>query len=176
MRSKILLIGFRATGKTTIGRRVAELLGWEFRDADEEIEKSIGKSIKEIVEEKGWPFFRELEREYLKDLQRLKRVVCALGGGAVLHQEEIKVLGEDSFIVALKADLGVIKDRLKKDYKTLTQRPSLTPFDWETEVEKLYVERLPYYENMAHIVLDTSNTSVENLAVRIVEKFNMEKF
>ncbi|MCS7149416.1 MAG: shikimate kinase [Caldimicrobium sp.] len=171
---KILLIGFRGTGKTTLGMKIAKALGWEFIDADEELEKSAGKSIREMVSERGWTYFRELEREHLKSLLGKSKVVCALGGGAILHKEEMGNLKKESLVIALKADLVDIKERLMSDPKTLSQRPSLTSLDWEREVETLYVERLPRYQEFAHVVFNTSEASSEELVLRVIDILKKE--
>ncbi|MFN3567398.1 MAG: shikimate kinase [Caldimicrobium sp.] len=165
---KILLIGFRGSGKSTVGKQLAFALGVPFIDADEEIEKNIGKTIKEIVAEKGWEFFRKLEREFLKSLLSKDNLVCALGGGAVLHKEEMKELKKESLIIWLDADIEVIKRRLKKDEKTATQRPALTKMTWEEELESLYKEREPFYKNWADFQIDSSFENPEVLANKII--------
>ncbi len=154
---RILLIGFRGAGKTTLGKKMAEFLGLDFIDSDGEIEKREGLSIREIVEKNGWDYFRALEKEFLRELKEREGVVCALGGGAVLHKEELKSLKEDSLIIWVYADLETIKERLLKDEKTLSQRPSLTSLSWEEELKELYEKRLPLYQEWADFVLDSSN-------------------
>lgn len=165
---KILLIGFRGTGKSTIGKLLAFALGVPFVDADEEIEKKMGKTIKEIVEEKGWSYFRKLEKEFLKTLLSRENLVCALGGGAVLHEEEMKELKKECIIIWLDADVGEIKKRLKKDEKTSTQRPALTHMSWEEELERLYKERKPLYKKWADLSIECSYESPEVLAKKIM--------
>lgn len=171
---KILLIGFRGTGKTTLGMKIAKALGWEFIDADEELERNTGKSIREMVLERGWTYFRELEKEYLKSLLGKSKIVCALGGGAILHREEMESLKQESLVIGLKADLVDIKERLMRDPKTLSQRPSLTSLDWEREVETLYAERLPRYEELAHVMFNTSEMSTEELVSIVIELLKKE--
>ena len=90
--SKIVLIGFRATGKTSVGKELAQILKWNFLDLDEYIQNKTKKSIKKIVEENGWEYFRKIEKECMKEIIDLSNTVVALGGGAVLHEEEMKQL------------------------------------------------------------------------------------
>jgi len=165
---KLILIGFRASGKTTVGRYLAEKLGWRFVDADKELEKRMGKTIKEAVEEKGWSYFRSLEREFLKELVDLSNVVISLGGGAVLHEEELKALARKGIIVWLYARPEELVRRIASDEKTSTQRPSLIQgLSLREEVEKLLTERNPLYEKFSHIKVDTSLLSPKEVVERI---------
>ncbi|RKX62970.1 MAG: shikimate kinase, partial [Thermodesulfobacteriota bacterium] len=122
---KIILIGFRCTGKTTIGKKLAEVLNWKFLDLDVEIQKKTGKTIKEMVEEKGWDYFRKLEKEEMKKLKNIKNAVIALGGGSVIHQEEMEKLLNGSLVIWLYSSPEVILERIRKDEKTALQRPPL---------------------------------------------------
>ncbi|MDM7202997.1 MAG: shikimate kinase [Thermodesulfobacteriaceae bacterium] len=169
---KILLIGFRGAGKTSLGKLLANKLKVPFKDADEEIERKCGEQIKDIVEKWGWKAFRELEKSFLKELIGKKPLVCALGGGAVLHSEEMKLLKEESLIIWVDANLDEIKRRLKRDSKTLSQRPALTDLNWEEEIEKIYKERLPLYKNWAHFRVDTSSKSLEEILEEIENYIN----
>ena len=165
--NKIILIGFRGSGKSTVGRHLAQKLGWEFRDADEEIEREQGRTIREIVKEQGWDYFRQLERLYLRGLLGKERLVCALGGGAVLHREEMEALQRESLIIWLKVPMKVIMERLKRDPKTESQRPPLTNLSWEKEIERLYAEREPLYRAFAHVTLYYSEAPVEKLVEKL---------
>ncbi|MFN4196604.1 MAG: shikimate kinase [Caldimicrobium sp.] len=171
---KILLIGFRGTGKSSVGKQLAHALGVPFIDADEEIEKNMGKTIKELVREQGWEFFRKLEKEFLRKLLSRENLVCALGGGAVLHEEEMKELKKESLIIWLDADIEEIKRRLKKDKKTATQRPALTGMTWEEEIENLYKERKPLYKKWADFRIESSCKPPDVLAnyiINLLKKF-----
>lgn len=169
MVERIVLIGFRATGKTSTGKALAKVLGWDFVDADEEIERAEGKTISEIVESSGWEAFRKLEREYLKRVPEFKRCVIALGGGAVLHDKEMEKIKDTSFVVWLKASPQEIAKRLSHDSKTSTQRPSLTGKSVSDEVEKVLRERLPLYQKFSHIEVDTTSASTEEVVSRILQ-------
>ena len=83
----LYLIGYRGSGKTTVAAELARLLGWKWLDADDEIERRAGKSIKEIFATWGEPAFRDLEVAVIADLSKLTSHVIALGGGAVLREE-----------------------------------------------------------------------------------------
>lgn len=165
---KILLIGFRGTGKTTLGKGLALKLHLPFLDADEEIQKKEGLTIKEIVENRGWSYFRKLEREFLRGLLGKENLVCALGGGAILHEEEMANLKRESLILWIDANLREIKKRLEKDKKSASQRPALTNLSWEEEIEKIYKERLPLYQKWADFRVDTTSKSSEVLIKEVL--------
>ncbi|MEZ0344386.1 MAG: shikimate kinase [Caldimicrobium sp.] len=165
---KILFIGFRGVGKTTLGEELAKRLGLPFLDADTEIEKKEGRSIKEIVEKQGWAYFRKLEKDFLRGLFSMDNLVCALGGGAVLHEEEMEALSRESLIIWVKASLDKIKERILKDEKTLTQRPSLTGLGFEEELEKVYKERELLYKKWAHFEVDTTEDNLELAIFKIL--------
>lgn len=168
---KILLIGFRGVGKTTIGKKLAERLGLEFLDLDEEIEKREGRTIAEIVQKMGWGHFRELEKIALRSLFGRSNLVCALGGGAVLHSEEMKHLKDESTIVWLKTDLKTIEERLKGDPKTNSSRPKLTDLNLTEEIAKIYGEREPLYRQFSHLIVETSHIdNIEHIVDLIVGK------
>jgi len=160
---KVLLIGFRGAGKTTLGEALAKELGLAFKDADLEIERKEGKTIREIVEKEGWSYFRDLEKAFLKELLKERELVCALGGGAVLHAEEMEALKKESLIIWVKAPLQVLYERILKDEKSHSQRPPLSCLDLKSEIEKVYQEREPLYKKYAHLEVDTSKFSVEEL-------------
>ena len=173
---KIVLIGFRATGKTSVGKKLAEALNWRFVDLDEEIQKKAGKSIKEIVEEGGWQAFRDLEKKEMQSLINLKEVVIALGGGGVLHKKEMENLKEKSLVVWLYASEEVILQRIKKDAKSLSQRPALSNASLEEEVKNILKERTPLYEKFCHFKINTSNISIQKVTQKILEFFkNFQK-
>ncbi len=164
---RIILIGFRGAGKTTVGQGLAQRLGWPFWDLDELIEKKEGCNIKEMVEQKGWDYFRKKEREYLEELGKLEGVVIALGGGAVIHQEAMDRLKEDSLIIYLKTPPEVLAKRIQGDKKSVSQRPSLTHLPLLEEVKKLLQERSPLYEKFAHLVVNSEKKDIIDLIEEI---------
>ncbi len=169
MVKKILLIGFRATGKTTVGRLLAERLSWEFVDLDTYIEKKLGKSIREVVEESGWEAFREAERRAMREFIGKEKLVLSLGGGAVMHAAEMEALKEDSFTVWLDASAEVVLERLSRDPRTATQRPALTEKSFEEEVREVLETRRPLYARFADLRISSDALSPEEVTQRMVE-------
>jgi len=168
-RRKIILTGYRGTGKTLIGLMLAERLNLEFIDMDELLEARAGQTIREIVAGKGWDHFRMLERDLLAELVCRKDAVISTGGGAILHQEIWKLLRQTSLVVWLAADLDTICRRLALDEKSAEQRPSLTDSDLYLEVAQVLSEREPLYRKGSHLVVDTSHRTAGEVA-HIIEK------
>ena len=133
------LVGYRATGKTTLARLLAERLGWDWIDADVEIERRAGKPIAQIFAEDGEPAFRDLEAGVIADLCRRDRLVLAAGGGAPLRPESRRAMHEAGKVVWLTARPETILDRMANDATTSARRPNLTdktPLAEITEVLK----------------------------------------
>ena len=129
MDTKIFLIGGRATGKSTLGKLIAERLQIDFVDMDKLVEKRAGQTIREIVEQGGWQAFRQQEHALLAELCGTNDLIVATGGGAVVHQDLWPQIKNKSLVVWLKADSNTIRTRLTHDIKSQSQRPSLTGDD-----------------------------------------------
>jgi shikimate kinase len=170
---RIVLTGFRATGKTAVGRILAQLTGFQFIDTDQELCQRMGCSIAEAVEEQGWHHFRSQERALLGEVPSWERTVIATGGGAILHQEEWQELRQGSLVVWLRTDLATTLSRLALDKKTAEQRPALKEQEeGQDPVEEgaLLAEREPLYRAGSDLVLDTVGKSPEALAGEIYGK------
>jgi len=148
--------GFRATGKTSVGRELAKLINYRFIDTDVELCDRFNCSISTFVENHGWSAFRDQERQLLLELAELNRIVVATGGGAVMHTDAWNMLRRDSVVIWLKADVDVIQKRLTLDPKSALQRPSLTGEDTLDEIESLLAQREPMYRMGSDIVIDSS--------------------
>lgn len=170
----IILIGFRCTGKTSVGRMLADRLGREFIDADEALERLSGKTVREIFEIKGETFFRKVESELLSELARLDGKVIATGGGAVLKRKNIQQLKRNGLVVLLDAHPNVLYERLKRDPKSKTQRPALTNRDLDAEIREQYEFRQPYYQGAADLTVDTAEQPLEKI-VDEVERLLRER-
>ncbi|MCW5200640.1 shikimate kinase [Desulfobulbus sp. F4] len=172
MVNAIVLTGFRATGKTAVGRYLARLCGYDFADTDALLVERLGCSIAEVVERHGWPYFREQERLLLAELASRRNAVLATGGGAILHQQEWELLRKQALVVWLRTDLAATLARLRQDERTAGQRPRLHEelADWEEETAALLKEREPLYRVGSDVVIDTENCTPERLATAIQNK------
>ena len=158
---KIILIGYRCTGKTSVGKKIAEQLGIPFFDTDEIIQKHTGNSIREIVDEKGWDAFRAEERATIKKLSSLTDGIIAAGGGSVMDAENRKALKQDGLCVWLTADVSTIVARMKNDRTTTTQRPPLSDGGLERETVEILEAREPFYQEMADCIVDTAGKGID---------------
>jgi shikimate kinase len=168
----LVLIGYRCTGKTTIGRILAERLGWPLVDTDTLIQERAGRTIKEIVAAGGWPEFRRMEREVVADVSAGDRQVISAGGGAILDEANRKALRAGGKVVLLTAAAETIWGRMKADPKTLAERPNLTDSGGIEEVRKVLADRHAAYESARHFEVSTGRFSPDEAAARILAWFN----
>lgn len=163
---KIILTGYRATGKSSVGKILAVELGFDFVDMDKVLEERHGK-ISELVAEKGWGFFRAREKELLTELVAVTGKVIATGGGAIMHEEEWQQLKKSGMVIWLTSDIKSICDRLSVDPATEGQRPSLTGTDIKEEAAAVLAEREPLYRKGSHLEID-SNRSLDEVVADIM--------
>ncbi len=150
---RILLTGYRACGKTTVGRRLAIRLGWEFIDTDAVIQAAHG-DIAAMVEKHGWPRFRELEEKTLVDLGGRENAVIATGGGAVMHRQAWEKLRRGALVVWLAVDAATVRRRLARDPASPGQRPGLTGVSAVDEIDMVMAEREPLYRRGSDVKID----------------------
>jgi|GEM_PF-197507 len=162
-----ILIGYRASGKTSVGKKLSGLLGLPFYDTDTLIQKQTGKTIRQMVLEGGWPSFRQAEREAIASLAGKEGAVIALGGGAVLDPANVEVLKPRGLFIWLQADKETIQERLKGDRASAEQRPPLSN-SVDGDVEEILRQRIPLYESIADLIFDTTGLSVEAVAEKIM--------
>jgi shikimate kinase len=166
----IVLIGFRGTGKSTVGRLLANRLERDFIDSDKRIENTTGKTIKNIFEEDGEEGFRKIEAEIIAELSKEDNKVISAGGGAVLREENVNNLKDNGFLVLLEATPEIIHSRIAQDEKTTQQRPSLTDKKPLDEIRHLIAERESAYKNVADYTTNTSYVSCEDIASEIITR------
>jgi shikimate kinase len=159
----IYLVGFMATGKTSVGKELAKRLGKEFFDLDDLIEKSEKMSIMDIFKEKGEPYFRKVEKELVKDVSLKTDLVVGCGGGAIVNEENLSNLKKSGIVICLKADIDTIFSRAEGDGR----RPLLNVEDRKVRIGDLLKKREPFYNQADHII-DTSNLDINAVVGRIV--------
>jgi shikimate kinase len=171
----VVLIGYRGTGKTTVAQQLALRLGWDWIDADVEIELRAGKSIAAIFADDGEPTFRDLESQVLAATIGRERMVLAAGGGVVLREENRRLLRTAGKIVWLKADVATILARVAADQTTAGRRPQLTTAGGETEVHQLLQKRMPLYQELADLEIDTKGRTPSEIVEGIMTKMLDDK-
>jgi shikimate kinase len=164
----IVLIGYRCTGKTSVGRILSYCLGKEFVDSDVLIEKRAGCSIERMVAEDGWDRFRRLEGEVIADVSIRDEQVIATGGGIVMDWRNVENLGKKGRLIWLQGDAEVIKKRMYNDRQAKVVRPSLTGVDPLEEIRQVLSLRVPLYERAASFAVDTSGSSIRDVAETII--------
>lgn len=164
----LALIGYRGTGKTTIAQELARRMAWDWVDADVEVELRAGKSIAAIFADDGELAFRNLEVEVMADLCKRERVVLALGGGAVLREENRMAMRGCQAVVWLLASVATLTERIAGDATTAGRRPNLTNHGGRTEIEVLLAQREPFYRGCATLEVDTESKQPAEIADEIV--------
>lgn len=166
----IILIGYRATGKTTVAKLLSEHLKWPWVDLDVEIEHRAGKTIAEIFAEEGEPAFRDRETEVVKDFCGRSGWIIAAGGGAPLRPENRQAMRQKSVVFWLTASPETIHQRMTTDPTTGARRPNLTARGGLEEIVELLARREPVYRETAHYVIDTENRSPQDVAQEVLRR------
>lgn len=162
--SRIALVGMMGVGKTTVGRRLAELLRWSFIDTDALVEERAGQKISEIFQTRGEEAFRELERAAVISALKEEDAVIALGGGAVAYRDNISLLKQRALVVWLRAEVADLVRRLHRDQT----RPLLQGVDPAVRLGELLERRKDYYAQ-AHVHIDTTQRGLEEICSEIID-------
>ncbi|MBN1824123.1 MAG: AAA family ATPase [Endomicrobiales bacterium] len=165
----IVLTGFMGTGKTAVGKLLAEKLDWQFYDTDGMIEKDTGLSIPEIFAKKGEPYFRDVESKAVKLFSVLDKAVIACGGGVALRPENMDELEKNGVVVCLTARPEVVLKRTKN-----SDRPLLKVKDPLSKISELLKARETYYKR-CRVSIDTSVISERETAERIIQQLGVKK-
>lgn len=164
----VILVGYRGSGKTSIGRKLASRLWWKFVDTDVLITERAARTIKEIFEQQGEPHFRELEALAVQQACALPDHVIALGGGAILKEENrAQIKSSKHKVIYLRCKSAVLLQRIQSDTATAMNRPNLTAMGGITEVENLLTLREPMYREVMTSELDVTNLSIDEAVVHI---------
>ncbi|WP_010584389.1 shikimate kinase [Schlesneria paludicola] len=166
----ITLIGYRGTGKTTIAPRLAQRLKFDWIDADIELERIAGRSIRDIFATDGEPEFRRLERENLVRLLKRNRLVLATGGGAILNDATRLDLRGAGPVVWLKASVEAISKRILVDGGAFANRPNLTTGGGIDEIRTLVAQREPLYQECATISVPTDSLPIDSVVEQILNQ------
>ncbi len=165
----IVLTGMMGTGKTVIGKKLAQKLNMKYISTDEVIEKDVGMSIPKIFTRKGEPYFRDVETKAVKCVAMLDNFVIDTGGGVVQRSENMEELERNGTIICLTASPEVI---LKRTSKT-NYRPLLNVDVPVSKIKELLEKRKQFYKRCSRMI-DTSNKGIEEVVNEII-KFLSER-
>ena len=164
----IALIGYRGSGKTTIGKLLANRLWMDFVDTDALIAARAGKTIREIFDAGGEVAFRDLESAVIADVLTKDNQVVALGGGAILRPENLQRIKAAARVIYLQADAATLHARILADPATAQTRPSLTVAGGSLEeVQTLLAQRDPHYRAAADATLEVNRLTPQDAATYI---------
>lgn len=167
----IYLCGMIGSGKTTIGRRLAEALEWPFCDLDREMDRILGYSFHRLVQEKGWVAFRELEYSICKRLARRERSLICLGGGTVRYEWNMDVLRGTGFFVLLTASLDELVRRVQNE-----QRPRVNAgVSLEEDLRTIWEQSEEKYRRAADRIVDTEGRSIEAVVAELLAVVRRER-
>lgn len=171
----IVLIGYRGTGKSSIGKRLARKLRAPFYDTDDLVEAAAGLSITDIVAEEGWACFRRMEKEIIREMTDIGKGVVATGGGAVMDEENARILKRGGIVIWLVADVETIIKRIYTDSQDREKRPPLSDDDLYKETVDLLEKRLPVYESLADFSVNTAGMNIDEIVDEICQFLETEE-
>ncbi len=173
-KDSIALIGFMATGKSTVGKALKNHLGkdYKFIETDQIIIEIAGKPIPKIFVEEGERKFRDYEIEACKRAARIPKSIISCGGGVVLNENNIEILKQSCYIILLSATPEVIYKRAISEGKE--NRPIIDKKDPFKEIERVLRHREPYYQSSAEIIIDTTEKSIEMIVEEILRKIEIQ--
>ena len=164
----LALIGFMGTGKSSVGRLVADQLRFDFLDTDELIETRAGQSITEIFAQNGEPAFRELEHQLVTELATRTRTVIATGGGLPMNPANLDLLKQHALVICLWASPDKVFERVHNQ----THRPLLHQPDPRTKIRALLTAREPIYRQ-ADVLVNSEFRSIREVAQQVVNQFRL---
>jgi shikimate kinase len=162
----IALTGFMGSGKSTVGRLLAQQLQFEFVDTDALIEARAGSSVADIFEKSGEATFRSLEKQIVAEISRLERTVISTGGGLPANAENLASLKQHALVVCLWASADVIWERVRHQ----THRPLLRSPDPLGTIRKLLIDREPFYKQ-ADVLVHTEMRPAKEVAQHVLHQF-----
>lgn len=154
----IILVGFMGSGKTTVGKELASVLGCPFTDTDQVIENSEGVPVSQIFAEKGENYFRELEKDIVENLDDTHFEVIAVGGGLPCYNGLMDVLNKKGFTVYLKADEELLFERLWHEMEERPLIEGMGEHELKAFISRKLMEREPYYQQALITILSTEST------------------
>lgn len=173
---RIFIIGMPGTGKTFIGRLLSRSMKMQFRDLDEWVEKQEGMPIRQIVLEKGEPYFRQLEREGLLNLIKTGNTVVSCGGGAPVFYDNMELMKKNGIVVWINTDLGIIAARIAHNISRRPMFIGMSEAQIREKLGELYENRRKIYAKSDVVCeIKSYNTNSLNTVIQKVVKFVQRK-
>lgn len=171
----VTLIGYRGSGKTSVGRELSRRLGWPCIDADDLIEERAGCSIREMFQTRGEAYFRDLEEEVIAEILTGESKIVSPGGGAILRETTRRRIQAAGPVVWLQGSVEVLGRRLEGDQGSGDRRPGLTSKGMLDEIRDVLTQREPLYRDLATLILNTDDRSVTVLGDEILRKLHLQE-
>lgn len=168
---RVVLLGFMCSGKSTVGKSLAERLEWDLLDFDAEIESREGRSVSSIIEAEGESYFRRLEAELTAEVAGAKRIVLAPGGGWIVEPERLESLRPNTFAVWLSVSADETVRRLRTD---CVDRPFRNHPDPVVPIREMLAERAPLYR-LSDLTIPTDNRRPESVAFEIEQLVRLRR-
>ena len=167
---RLILVGYRASGKTTVAHALSNHFDCPALDADEVFEQKYSCSVGDFIQAQGEASFRDAETGVLHEILKISEGVVSTGGGIVLREENRRMIEDSRLpVVWLAAPADEIRRRLVADPATASRRPALEGKDVYAEVDQALIDREPYYTEVSHFRIDTNGVSVRVIVEKIID-------
>jgi shikimate kinase len=170
MQKRIYLLGFMGSGKTTHGKTIARMMGYDFVDMDKWIEETTGLTVPEIFNTQGEPWFREQERRAIVELSKRERVVIATGGGAPCHGDNMELMKQSGLTIYLKLSPEALLSRLKVSKNKRPLLEGKSEEEMRQTIKEMLHQREPFYNN-ADMIID----GLERVTERVVNAIQRQQ-
>ena len=164
----IVLIGYRCSGKSAVGKILAKDLGLKLVDTDQVLAERVGRTIDQYVAENGWDSFRMIEKMVVRSVSGRDNQVIATGGGVILDRENVHYLRESGWVVWLRASLSTLLERMNRDEESGRVRPALAGVSPLAEIEAVLAQRTPLYDRAGDYVVNTDEKSPRAISEKII--------
>jgi len=164
----LFLIGYRCTGKSTVGKILTQRLKRSFIDTDKLITDEQGCTIDAIIKQHGWDFFRSIETDTIKRVCADDNRVVATGGGAVLAPQNVRLMQNNGALIWLQASPETIRLRMAQDPLTATSRPALTSGASSEEIEEVLATRDLFYRKSMNFAVNTDHKGIDTICYEII--------
>lgn len=172
----LYLIGYRCSGKTSVGSALSRDLGRSFVDMDEEIVAREGMTIATMIAQYGWAYFRRKESEVLVEIADRDDLIVATGGGVILDEKNVLAMRHSGRVLWLRVAAETVRRRIVADENTAANRPALTDQGLMEEIEGVLETRSPLYQKSAHYTLDSDTDSVSELCQTVMRWLKKSDF